>query len=305
MKNWIEETNDEMLKTWVTLSPAMKIVKNTDGRFLWANESFLEWSEYTLSELTRLTWMDITKTGEETDIDSIEMASLSAERPTCSIKKQYIPNGGKPAWGILHIRRWPRDGEVKCYLCTWEPLKNGTATAFALAMEHHEKFEKRLTEMTAEIRTLTSRTDEENWVLGSIRMIKQHPRVAMIFLVVALSIFGLNNVVELLQRTGIIQLPVKVETSNGNHAAVASQIGALVDSRSYLAKSPSGLEVSWSRDFRGTGPLSITDRRAGRGDGPTWTVARPDCRSDVCTGTMSDSASLGREPKPVDPVREF
>jgi hypothetical protein len=43
-------------------------------------------------------------------------------------------------------------------------------------------------------------------------MVQRHPKVAMTCLVIALSVFGANNVLALLQRTGVVALPVKIET---------------------------------------------------------------------------------------------
>ncbi len=144
----------------------------------------------------------------ESDID--ESRNLDAYNPTYQVKKQYIPKGAKPEWGQLTVMRYPLSGEIECCLCTWEPLKNGTATAFAMAMEHTQKLDARIEAMTVELKAITTQTDEDKFVLGAIRMVQRHPKIAAAFIVMALSIFGLNNVVELLQRTGLVNLPVKV-----------------------------------------------------------------------------------------------
>lgn len=68
--------------------------------------------------------------------------------------------------------------------------------------------------MTAEIKTVTTQTDEDRFVLGSIRMMQRHPKLMIAIFTLAPSIFGLNNIVELLQRTGLVQAPVVVERSD-------------------------------------------------------------------------------------------
>jgi PAS domain S-box-containing protein len=212
---WIDdEANEHHLRTWLKHCPAMKLVSTLDGKILWANAAFCDWSQYTLGELRKLTWMQISVPDKSLESDIDESKNLDAYNPTYSVKKQYIPKGSKPEWGQLTVMRYPLSGEIECCLCTWEPLKNGTATAFAMAMEHCQKIDARLEQMTAEMKMITSQTDEDKFVLGAIRMIQRYPKIAAGFLVVALSIFGANNVLALLQRTGVVTLPVKIETVN-------------------------------------------------------------------------------------------
>lgn len=208
---WIDETaNEHHLRTWIKHCPAMKLVSTLDGQILWANAAFCDWSQYTLTELRRLTWMAISVPDKSLEADVDEARNLDAYNPTYQVKKQYIPKGAKPEWGQLTVMRYPLSGEIECCLCTWEPLKNGTATAFAMAMEHTQRLDARIEAMTMELRAVTTQTDEDKFVLGAIRMVQRHPKIAAAFVAFALSIFGLNNVVELLQRTGIVNLPVKV-----------------------------------------------------------------------------------------------
>jgi len=181
----------------------------------------------------------------EADVD--EARNLDAYNPTYQVKKQYIPKGAKPEWGQLTVMRYPLSGEIECCLCTWEPLKNGTATAFAMAMEHTQRLDARIEAMTMELRAVTTQTDEDKFVLGAIRMVQRHPKIAASFLFIALSIFGLNNVVELLQRTGLIQLPVKVERTEA-HAAMVHEISDPVSvvavASEYETTTAEGVKVS-------------------------------------------------------------
>ena len=78
-------------------------------------------------------------------------------------------------------------------------------------MEFQSALEKRIAEMTTELRSLTSQTDEDKWVIGTVRMCQRHPKVAAFLLLVILSIFGLNNVIELAQRVGVMPIPVTVK----------------------------------------------------------------------------------------------
>jgi PAS domain S-box-containing protein len=262
---WIDDTASENhLRTWVKHCPAMKLVSTLDGQILWANAAFCDWSQYTLSELRKLTWMQISVPDKNLEADIDEAKRLDAYNPSYQIKKQYVPKGAKPEWGQLTVMRYPLSGEIECCLCTWEPLKNGTATAFAMAMEHTQKLDARIEAMTAELKVMTGRSDEENFILSGIRMIQRHPKIAAGFLVVALSIFGLNNIVELLQRTGLIHLPVKIEKAQ-NDAIHADAIGIVALEKEYAVETQTGHTVSVARFDSGLyGPVSFGGRGTGR-----------------------------------------
>lgn len=265
---WIDETASEQhLRTWIKHCPAMKLVSTLDGRILWANAAFCDWSQYTLTELRKLTWMAISVPDKNLESDIDEAKNLDAYNPTYQIKKQYIPKGSKPEWGQLTVMRYPLSGEIECCLCTWEPLKNGTATAFAMAMEHTQKLDARIEAMTAELKAITNQTDEDKFVLGAIRMIQRHPKIAASFLVVALSIFGLNNIVELLQRTGLIQIPVKVERTEAHASLVheiADPVRVLHVASEYSTTTKNGLVMSISRfDDGRIRSVSAFHRRSG------------------------------------------
>lgn len=248
---WIDDiANEGHLRTWVKHCPAMKLVSTLDGQILWANAAFCDWSQYTLTELRKMTWMAISVPDKNLESDIDESRNLDAYNPTYQVKKQYIPKGSKPEWGQLTVMRYPLSGEIECCLCTWEPLKNGTATAFAMAMEHTVKLDARIEAMTAELRAVTTQSDEDKFILGAIRMVQRHPKIAASFLFIALSIFGLNNVVELLQRTGLIQLPVKIERTEAHASMVheiADPVRVLHVASEYTATTESGLNMSISR----------------------------------------------------------
>lgn len=211
---WLENAEHELIKAWIKNCPALKLVTDKDGKILWANNAFCEWSHYTLNELKRLTWRDISVPDKNLESDLDEVRILDTYNPSYTVLKQYQPKQSQPEWGQLTVMRYPLTGEIKTLLCTWDPLKNGTATAFSLAMESMNVVSRRIEEMTAEIKTVTTQTDEDRFVLGSIRMMQRHPKLMIAIFTLALSIFGLNNIVELLQRTGLVQAPVVVERSD-------------------------------------------------------------------------------------------
>lgn len=206
---WIDESPLERLQIWAKHSPTMLLVSTLDGKIIWANAAFCEWSKYTLSELQRLTWMQLSVQDENLTAAIQEAQKLDAYHPTYTITKQYIPKNEKPVWGQLAVLRYPLTGDIECCLCTWDPLKNGTATAFATAMEAITGFEKRVDKLAAEIAKLTNQTEEDRFFLSAVGMVRKHPRFIVATMLVIFSIFGLNNVMELMQRVGVIDPPTK------------------------------------------------------------------------------------------------
>lgn len=296
---WIDDiASEHHLRTWIKHCPAMKLVSTLDGQILWANAAFCDWSQYTLTELRKLTWMAISVPDKNLESDIDESRNLDAYNPTYQVKKQYIPKGSKPEWGQLTVMRYPLSGEIECCLCTWEPLKNGTATAFAMAMEHTAKLDARIEAMTAELRVVTTQSDEDKFILGAIRMVQRHPKIAASFLFIALSIFGLNNVVELLQRTGLIQLPVKVEPRN-EHAHLANEIGLVALQAEYRFEAKNGTTIQVAKYNNGLfGPVSfgsrrdrgneVTNSKPLRRDSDSYGIAG---RSDGCAFTLPSGES--------------
>lgn len=221
---WIEKVADEeCLRTWIRNCPAMKLVSTPDGAILWANEAFCNWSQYTLSELCRKTWMDISVDDGNTKTDMDEAKSLDSYSPIYKVKKQCIPKGDNPEWGVATVMRYPIAGEIRFCLCTWEPVRQGTNLAFETAIQTGERIERRIGEMAEILKVITSQTEEDRYVLATINMVRKHPKIAALFMALALGVFGLNNTLEFLQRTGLIEIPIRVEP-NPDHPVGASEI---------------------------------------------------------------------------------
>ena len=218
---WIEkDADEECLRTWIRNCPAMKLVSTLDGKIVWANAAFCSWSQYTLSELLRKKWIDISVDDMNLQSDLEEARRLDSSTPIYKAKRQSIPKGSDPEWGMLTVMRYPIAGEVKFYLCTWEPIHQATSLAFEMAMKNGEKTERRIGEMAEILKAITSQTEEDRYVLSTINMIRKHPRMAVSVLAVGLGLFGLNNILEVLQRTGIIEIPIRIEPVDKEVGAV-------------------------------------------------------------------------------------
>ena len=248
---WVNEAPTEQLAVMIEHCAALKLVSGPNGEILYANAAFREWSEYSLFELKAIGWKKLSVENDSlgADIEAVKQVG-DGYIQSYTVRKQYRTKSGTAHWGNLSVIRYPAAGDIQCFFCVWEPFKNGTSTAFAMAMEHTAKLDARIEAMTAELRAVTTQSDEDKFVLGAIRMVQRHPKIAASFLFIALSIFGLNNVVELLQRTGLIQLPVKIERTEA-HASMVHEIADPVRvshvASEYSATTESGLNMSVSR----------------------------------------------------------
>lgn len=210
MMSWIDECECDVLKAFARHTAVCVLISKVDGTIVWANTAFCEWSRYTLSELQTIGWKKLSADDESLQADIEAAKSLDVYCLSYTVEKQYIPKNDKPQWGILNVLRYPATGEMKYCCCTWEPLKNGTATAFAYAMEHSKSTINELEKLSLEVSKLTSQTDEVKWVMSTVSLAKTYPKLFATVIVITFSIFGMNNVVELLGRFGIIEIPVKV-----------------------------------------------------------------------------------------------
>ena len=248
---WVNEAPTEQLAVMIEHCAALKLVSGPNGEILYANAAFREWSEYSLFELKAIGWKKLSVENDSlgADIEAVKQVG-DGYIQSYTVRKQYRTKSGTAHWGNLSVIRYPAAGDIQCFFCVWEPFKNGTSTAFAMAMEHTAKLDARIEAMTAELRAVTTQSDEDKFILGAIRMVQRHPKIAASFLFIALSIFGLNNVVELLQRTGLIQLPVKIERTEA-HASMVHEIADPVRvshvASEYSATTANGSNVNVSR----------------------------------------------------------
>lgn len=228
---FIHTLPSDVVATILRSSGIMWLISKPTGEILDASPEFMRWIGYTHDELTRLTWMQISVQDDSLNADLHSVNNLTPYDPFCIVRKQYVPKNDKPAWGELTVTRHPMSGDkIEYCFCTWHPLKNGTAEAFAKAIENGLLVEKRINEMTTVLKQFTSQSEEDRYVLSTINMIKKHPRIAAAFVVIALGMFGLNNVLEILQRTGLMTLPIRIEQKT------EQPVGEAIDHQNYIVR---------------------------------------------------------------------
>ena len=213
---WISQIPAEVLREVLQESPSCYMISGLDGEIYWANQSMLKWIGYTQGELTKLGWKKISVDNESLSAD-IEAANdiRTGKLREYYVEKQYTPKNAKPEWGHLVVQRYPVVGEFQFALCHWTPLKNGTATAFTLAMDRCLAIQAELDRMNQVVRTLTSETEEQRWVKSTTSMIFKYPRVVMAIIFVGAVLTGSARTIEILQRIGYLPVPaqpVKADT---------------------------------------------------------------------------------------------
>lgn len=228
---FIHTLPSDVVATILRSSGIMWLISKPTGEILDASPEFMRWIGYTHDELTRLTWMQISVQDDSLNADLHSVNNLTPYDPFYIVRKQYVPKNDKPAWGELTVTRHPMSGDkIEYCFCTWHPLKNGTAEAFAKAIENGLLVEKRINEMTTVLKQFTSQSEEDRYVLSTINMVKKHPRIAAAFVVIALGMFGLNNVLEILQRTGLMTLPIRIEQK------AEQPVGEAIDHQNYIVR---------------------------------------------------------------------
>lgn len=209
---WINDIEAELLREVLQESPSCYMVSGLDGEIYWANQSMLKWIGYTQGELTKLGWKKISVDNESLAAD-VEAANdmRTGHLREYYVEKQYIPKNGKPEWGHLVVQRYPVVGEFKFALCHWTPLKNGTATAFTLAMDRCTAIQLELGRMNQVMQGMLSETEEQKWVKSTTSMVFKYPRIVLALIISGAVLTGSARTIEIMQRMGYLPVPLPVE----------------------------------------------------------------------------------------------
>lgn len=269
---WISQQSQELIAAVIRWHPCAMVFTDSAGKIHWANKAFCEWSGYSLGELPRMNFQAIHTVSDILQEDYVtQIARLSDADPTTSIKTQVRPKSDGPQWGTLHANRLLQKNETPMFWLVWEPLKNGTAEAFALAVERTKENTIAMQELRAEFGKLTQRDPDEDWILNTIRMARKYPKVVMFILGMlgtVASVFGFNQFLELGYRSQVLPLPPVPVTPQATEQPAT---GFLTDPMRfpqyagqqiysvpvYSVTTPAGVSFSW-------GP---TDGMRGRGRG--------------------------------------
>ena len=278
MESWIkQQATDELLKQWIFNSPSQKFVTSPTGEIMYANAAFITWSKYRMGEILKLNIADMCSDGGEI-ADDAELATISTANPVIHQKRQFRPKDEASQWGHLTVQRHPITGGLECLLCTWQPLQNGTASAFALAVEYGKTLEAKLDDVVAHLKIALSIPDDEAALMSNYRLAKKNPRWAMIILGVIVSGSLFQTIVTAAKTVGWLPTPVKVEKvdydrlmgSRIMYAAVEQAAGSVADGgigQEIVYTTASGSTVSWANNGGHSSPTRVFSGGSTAGSG--------------------------------------
>lgn len=204
---WLNDAPVDTIKSFIRQTSTMIIVSKTDGSILWANESFCTWSKYTEYELQRLSWFYLSAQDNDLDADRNQLNSLTEHNNQYAIQKRYIPKNSKSELGTLTVIAFFKDKTIDYCICVWEPLKNGTAAAFDLSITTTNNITKAINELTHSVQTITLQKEEEKFLLSIYKMASKYPKIAISVIVLLIGLAGFDNILNTLQRLGIVPSP--------------------------------------------------------------------------------------------------
>lgn len=205
---WLENADCKALRSMIRSSTSHYLISKLDGSILWANPAFCDWSGYTLNELTKMTWIELSSKDSDFDADLQAIRQLDSYTTSYRVQKKYIPKNSKPQIGTLDVTRWPATGEIEYCMCKWEPMVNGTAQAFEFAIESYDKVEKSILRLSECIEKMQMQTEEEKFGMSALRMMNKHPKITIMVILVFCSLVGFTSVTKALQDVGLLPPPV-------------------------------------------------------------------------------------------------
>lgn len=129
---WIKNQSDAVVH-WVNTTSCPMLVSTDDGGILWVNQSFerlLGWSAVELvghGQSKGKKWTDLTVETEDLAHDrELLREVVNGARNEYYLHKQYRSKSGEAIHVMIHVLRWPTQGEIKCYLVTVSPLNRGS-----------------------------------------------------------------------------------------------------------------------------------------------------------------------------------
>jgi hypothetical protein len=211
MPGWLEQQERPMLEIAMWHSECCMLCSTVDGKILWANLAFIDWSGYTLTELTAMSWMDLSVRDGSLMADEFEAAKLDGYMQSYSVRKQYIPKQQKPVWGTLKVLRYPSIGLMQCCICTWHPLHDDSKEAFALAVESIHSMSSELQKLNDMVNAIEARSLLESTIVMMLKLGIKYPKSAWAILVTLVILVGGNAGFDLLVKVTTVLSPVKVE----------------------------------------------------------------------------------------------
>ena len=213
--SWLSNQPIEFFVNSFTYSEVPLVVCGESGKILWANRAFEEFIGYNTWEITTgpsgngLDLSKLSVNDENLEADKAMLKEcLAGTIKSYSVKKQYIPKNDKPVWADLHVIRYPLEGNLKYFVTTVIPLKNGTAAAFSLAMNTIKELTDKMNSYTARVsevesniingvdQKIQSKTEIQNIFLNIAKLVEKYPKVSIAVIITLLTMILGNQLVE-------------------------------------------------------------------------------------------------------------
>lgn len=151
MTEWIDEQTDS-LRLWIRRMKAPLLVSKADGTILYANEAFESFLGYSVAELLRVSWKELTVSDADLEADLAMVRSVQeGTRMEYEQQKSYRHKRGHPKECFIHVLRYPLLGpEIDCFLVTVRPL-DGNQDYIARQLENFRLAQLEQVEMLAEV----------------------------------------------------------------------------------------------------------------------------------------------------------
>jgi len=206
---WLAIQDRQLLEITIRHLECCILTSTVDGKILWANAAFVDWSGYTLSELQAMSWMDLSVRDGSLLADKFEAKQLDGYQQEYRVRKQYIPKQSKPVWGMLRVLRYPAIGELQCCICTWHPVADQSQEAYDLATESIDKMSSELQKLSDALSSHISQSLFEATIVSCLKLSIKYPKAAWAVFVTIVVVIGGNAGFDLLTKVLSILTPIK------------------------------------------------------------------------------------------------
>lgn len=207
---WLEKLEGcDSLKAFIQHTTVPIIVSTPAGAILWANVAFTNWSGYSLAELQRYGWKQITVPGDESDQDEHKAGNWDDFVPVYSQQKQFYRKNQAAVWGTVTPMRFPPYGAVEFCVTTWIPIEESAGRAMEAAMKCIEKAEAASEALSVAFKAYTNVSEEQKFIMNAVVVAQKHPRITWGILAFGLGLLGINNALEILKTANIVPVPAR------------------------------------------------------------------------------------------------
>lgn len=213
--SWLSSQPIDFFVNSFTYSEVPLVVCRDSGKIVWTNKAFEEFIGYNNWELTTgpngngldLSRLSLNDENQEADKAMLKEC-IAGNIKSYSVKKQYIPKNDKAVWADLHVIRYPLEGDLKYFVTTVIPLKNGTAAAFSLAMNTIKELTDKMNTYSSQVngmeqniiagveQKIQSKTEIQNIFLNIAKLVEKHPKVSIAIVMTLLTMILGNQLVE-------------------------------------------------------------------------------------------------------------